>query len=107
MNTIRNILNNRNPEYVALLLLILMVLYSYCSLKPAVITQTECNDAAITQYIQECIPKNTVGKEWQYYYDECMKQAKSKYCNETRYIIVKVEHIPCNEVPEKYRELCK
>jgi len=107
MNTIRNILDNSNFEYVILLLLMLIVLCSCCTTKPVVITQTECNDEAINKYIQECIPKNTSGKEWDYYFKECSVQAKAKYCNEKRYIIVKGEQIPCDSVSEQLKIHCK
>lgn len=94
-------------EYAVLLLLIILVIFSCCSTKPVIITQKECNEKAISNYIQECIPKNITKKEFDYYFNECNTQAKQKYCNEKRFLIVKGEQIPCDSVEEKYKELCK
>ena len=106
MNTIRNTLSNSSFEYVILLFLILMVC-SCCSTKPTLIEQKECNDKAINAYIQECIPKGVSGKEWDYYFVECSKQAKLKHCEMHKYLIIEGQQVPCDSVPEKYREYCQ
>jgi len=88
-------------------LFLILMICSCCSTKPTMITNTECNQKAIDNYIKECIPNKVQGKEWQYYFDECNKQAKQKFCNEKRYLIIKGTYVICDSIPEKYREYCR
>ena len=70
--------------------------------------EKDCNEKAISTYIGECVPKKTNDqREWDYYFNECNKQARIKFCREMKYLIIKGKKIPCDEITdEKLKELC-